>query len=65
MRKFFTNGALVSSIFGIVGVIRQSSTERRKWKVALLWLAWGIGVAIAVAGVLDARDEARERELED
>lgn len=63
MRKFITNGALISAIFGVVGVIRQTSAEQRKWRIVLLWLAWGIGVATAVAGVLDAHDDAREREL--
>lgn len=64
MRKFLTNGALLSSVFAVVPVIRQTTTERRRWKVALLWIAWGIGVAVAVASVLDDIDDAREAELE-
>ncbi|GGA64538.1 hypothetical protein GCM10011490_13970 [Pseudoclavibacter endophyticus] len=64
MRKFITNGAVLSSVFAIVPLLRQTATQRRKWKVALMWLAWGVGVAVAVASVLDDIDEAREAELE-
>lgn len=64
MRKFLTSGALLSSVFSVVPLIRQTSTERRRWKIVLLWVAWGIGVAVAVASVLDDIDEARENELE-
>lgn len=63
MRKFLTNGALLSAVFSVVPLLRRSSTERRRWKIVLLWVAWGISVALAVATVLDDIDEAREREL--
>ncbi|MGO2110149.1 MAG: hypothetical protein ACTH31_00885 [Pseudoclavibacter sp.] len=64
MRKFLTNGAVLSSIFSVVPLIRQTATQRRKWKLTLMWIAWGIGVAVAIASVLDDIDEAREAELE-
>lgn len=64
MRKFLTSGAMLSSVFAVVPLIRQTATERRRWKIALLWIAWGLGVAVAVATVLDDIDEARDAELE-
>lgn len=64
MRKFITNGAVLSAVFAIIPLIRQSATQRRRWKTGLMWLAWGIGVAVAVASVLDDIDEAREVEFE-
>lgn len=64
MRKFLTNGALISSVIGVIPLIRQTATQRRKWKVALMWIAWGINVAVAIASVLDDIDDARDSELE-
>lgn len=64
MRKFITNGAVLSSIFAIVPLIKNTATQRRNWKVILMWVAWGLGIAIAIASVLDDIDEAREAELE-
>lgn len=64
MRKFLTNGAVISAVFGIVPLIRAASTQRRRWKVALMWVSWGISVAVAIATVLDDIDDAREAELE-
>lgn len=64
MRKFITSGAMLSSIMGFVTTLRQTSTQRRRWKTILMWISWGLSVAIAVAAVLDERDEERERERE-
>ena len=64
MRKFITNGAVLSAVFGIVPLVKQTATQRRRWRTVLMWISWGVTVAIAVAGVLDDIDEARERELE-
>ncbi|KAB1659520.1 aminoacyl-histidine dipeptidase [Pseudoclavibacter chungangensis] len=60
MRKFLMNGAVLSSIFAVVPVIRRTSTSHRRWAVALLWIGWGIGVAVAIAGVLDDADDEHD-----
>lgn len=62
MRKFLTNGAVVSAVLAVVPLIRQTASQRRRWKTVLMWAAWAIGVAVAVASVLDDVDEAREAE---
>ena len=64
MRKFLTNGAILSAVFSIVPLIKQTATQRRKWTVILMWIAWAISVAVAVSTVLDDIDDAREAELE-
>lgn len=60
MRKFLLNGALISAVFSVIGVARQTAVEPRKWRAVLLWASWGLSVALAVGAVLDARDDARE-----
>lgn len=60
MRKFITNGAFLGAIFGLIPTLKQSSQSRRPWATVLVWVSWGVSIALAVAAVLDARDEARE-----
>lgn len=64
MRKFLTNGALISATLGFLPTLKRAKNQRRGWRAALIWASWALSVAIAVAGVLDERDEAREREIE-
>ena len=61
MRKFLTNGAILSSVFGIVGVVRQTSMETKRWRAVLVWLAWGISTALAISAVMD---DANQKKLE-
>ncbi|WP_424467353.1 hypothetical protein [Pseudoclavibacter helvolus] len=61
MRKFLTNGAILSSVFGIVSVFRQTSMETKRWRAVLIWLAWGISTALAISAVMD---DANQKKLE-
>ena len=63
MRKFLTSGAMISSAFGFFSTMKKASGQRRRWRAILMWASWAITVAIAVAGVLDERDEEREKEI--
>lgn len=53
MRKYLLNGAILSSVFGAVGVIKTSKDGPRDWRLALMWISWGISVAIAVGTVIE------------
>lgn len=53
MRRFLFNGAVIGAAFSAVGVINQTRTGPRDWRLALLWVSWGISVALAVGSVLD------------
>lgn len=53
MRKYLTNGAILSSVFGAVGVLKASKEGPRDWRLALMWVSWGISVAIAVGSVIE------------
>jgi hypothetical protein len=57
MRKYLTNGAVLSSVFGAVGVLKATKQGPRDWRLALMWVSWGIGVAIAVGTVIEDNKE--------
>ena len=63
MRRFLFNPAVLSSVFAVVPLIKSTATQRRRWKIVLMYIAWGIGIAVAIASVLDDIDEARDEEL--
>ena len=62
MRKFIFNFSVLSSLFGAVGLAKTTSTGPRDWRLALLWVAWGINVAIAVGTVIE---QNKDHELEE
>ncbi|MGY6497583.1 MAG: hypothetical protein ACXIUP_05085 [Microcella sp.] len=57
MRKYLMNGAVLSSVFGAVGVLKASKQGPRDWRLALMWVSWGISVAIAVGTVMEENKE--------
>ncbi len=62
MRKFIFNFSVLSSLFGAVGLAKSTASGPRDWRLALLWVAWGINVAIAVGTVIE---QNKELELDD
>jgi hypothetical protein len=62
VRKFIFNFSVLSSLFGAVGLAKSTASGPRDWRLALLWVAWGINVAIAVGTVIE---QSRDAELED
>ena len=62
MRKFIFNFSVLSSLFGAVGLAKSTAQGPRDWRLILLWIAWGINVAIAVGTVIE---ETRDGELEE
>lgn len=60
MRKYLFSGAVLSSLFGAVGVINATRTGPRDWRLVLMWIAWAASLAIAIGTVAD---EQKRREL--
>ena len=60
MRKYLFNTSVLSSAFGIFGLAKTTKNGPRDWRLVLLWLAWGIGVAIAVGTVIEKNREAED-----
>ena len=48
VRKFIFNFSVLSSLFGAVGLAKTTSQGPRDWRLILMWIAWGLNVAIAV-----------------
>lgn len=53
MRKFLFNGAVLGAAFSAVGVINATRNGPRDWRLALMWVSWGISVAVAVGSVIE------------
>jgi hypothetical protein len=53
MRKYLLNGAVLSAAFAGVGVVNASRKGPRDWRLALMWVSWGITVAVAIGTVIE------------
>ncbi|MBO9577661.1 MAG: hypothetical protein J7480_02685 [Microbacteriaceae bacterium] len=62
MRRYILNAAVLGAVAGVVPAIRQSIHGPKDWRLALVWVGWGINVAIAVGTVVEQNRIARENE---
>ncbi|TAJ49359.1 MAG: hypothetical protein EPO52_03530 [Herbiconiux sp.] len=62
MRKYILNTSIISSIIGAVGVVQTTRKGPRDWRLILMWISWGITVALAVGSVMQQDEDARELE---
>jgi len=62
MRKFIFNGAIISAIFGGLGVVQTTRKGPRDWRLILMWVSWGASLAIAVGTVIEQAHNANEIE---
>jgi hypothetical protein len=60
MRKFIFNTSLISAVFSGWSTVQATRHGPRDWRLALLWLSWGISVALAVGSI---RDEAKQQQI--
>jgi len=58
MRKFLFNGTLLSAIAGGWGTFQATRQGPRDWRLILMWISWGLAVAIAVGTVIKDADES-------
>lgn len=62
MRKFIFNTSILSALFSGFGVVKATSSGPRDWRLILMWVSWGLAVAIAVGTVLQDADDQAELE---
>lgn len=65
MRRFIFNGAVLGAAFSAVSVINASRNGPRDWRLALMWVSWGISVVVAVGTVIEESRGHDSLELDD
>ena len=60
MRKYILNSSIISSVIGAFSVIQTTRKGPRDWRLILMWVSWGITLALAVGSVLESDEDARE-----
>lgn len=65
MRRYILNGAVIGAAFSGVGVINATRHGPRDWRLALMWISWGITVAVAIGTVIEESRENDALELGD
>lgn len=59
MRKFVFNTSILSAIVGGWSTLQTTRSGPRDWRLVLMWISWGITVAIAIGSVSqDSKDLA-------
>lgn len=62
MRRFLFNTTILSAIFGVFGVVQTTRKGPRDWRLILMWVSWGLTVAIAIGTVQKQQRDAYELE---
>ena len=65
MRKFLFNTSILGAIFGGITALRETIRGPRDWRTVLIWIGWGISVALAVGAVMRSNEEAEQVRLEE
>jgi hypothetical protein len=57
MRKYIFSGTVISALFGGLSTVQATRSGPRDWRLILMWISWGLTVAIAVGTVVkDSQD---------
>ena len=64
MRKFLLTPGFWTSLFPVIGIARATKDGPRDWRLILMWVSWGISVALTVGTVLERSRQAELDELE-
>ena len=65
MRKYLFNTNVLGAIFGGFAALRETIRGPRDWRVILMWIGWGISVALAVGTVVRTNQNKEQALLED
>lgn len=56
VRKFLFSGTLLSAVFGGLSTIQATRRGPRDWRLVLLWIIWGLTIAVAVGTVMKEQE---------
>lgn len=62
MRKFIFNTSIIGAVASGFAVIQTSRKGPRDWRLVLMWISWGLTVALAIGSVIQDDRDARELE---
>ena len=62
LRKFIFSGTMLNAVVGGWGALQTTRKGPRDWRLILMWVSWGLSVAIAVGSVLKQAQDADELE---
>ncbi|MBC7725520.1 MAG: hypothetical protein H7146_12385 [Burkholderiaceae bacterium] len=60
MRKFIFSSSVISAVFSGWSTLQMTKQGPRDWRLILMWVSWGLSLAIAIGTVLDESNEHRE-----
>lgn len=64
MRRYLMNPGILTSVAGVVPLIKDTTSSRSKLRTVAAWAAWLGSLAAAVAAVREATEREREHEEE-
>ncbi len=62
MRKYLFNGSLLGAVAGGWSIFQTSRHGPRDWRLILMWLSWGLTVAIAIGTIAKEAHDSYELE---
>ncbi|MGV8857674.1 hypothetical protein [Rhodoglobus sp.] len=62
MRKFLFNSSLLSAVAGGWSIFQTTKQGPRDWRLILMWISWGLTVAIAVGTIVKEAQNSYELE---
>lgn len=60
MRKYILNSSIIGAVIGGFSAVQTTRKGPRDWRLVLMWVSWGITVALAVGSVMQQDEDARE-----
>lgn len=57
MRKFIFSSSVIAALFGGWSTLQATRQGPRDWRLVLMWLSWGISLAIAIGTVVSEAHE--------
>ncbi|UFS57693.1 hypothetical protein [Subtercola endophyticus] len=60
MRKYILNSSIIGAVASGFAVIQTTRKGPRDWRLLLMWVSWGLTIALAVGSVLQDDRDARE-----
>ena len=63
MRKYILNSSIIGAVIGGFSAVQTTRKGPRDWRLILMWVSWGLTVAIAAGTIV--KEAQTQNELED